>query len=69
VSRLEVQEEIIRDLQSQQVRYIVLFSGLFYPFEPNQSGLSSGVTLLDDFIRDRYEIEANFGHYTILARR
>jgi hypothetical protein len=69
VSRLDVQEEIIRDLQDKDVRYVILFSGLMHYIEPNQSSVSSGVTVLDDFIRDSYEIEANLGHYTILVKR
>jgi hypothetical protein len=69
VSRLDVQEEIIRDLQAKNVRHVILFSGLIHYSELNQSSVSSGVTVLDDFIRDSYEIEANLGHYSVLAKR
>jgi hypothetical protein len=68
VNRLSVQEEIIRDLEMKDVQYIVLFSGLFQIMEPNQSSISSDVTLLDDFIRDRYSVAAEFGDYTIWAK-
>jgi hypothetical protein len=68
VNRLVVQEEIIQSLEINRVRYVVLFSGFFYG-EPNQSSLSSGVTLLDDFIRENYTVEAEFGDYTVWMKR
>jgi hypothetical protein len=62
-----IQEEIIRDLETHSVRYLVLFSGFFYG-EPNQSSLSSGVTLLDDFIYEHYKAEAQYGNYTVWVK-
>jgi hypothetical protein len=38
------------------------------PNEPNESSVSSGVTILDDFIRNNYKSAAEFGKYSILQR-
>ncbi len=39
------------------------------PREPNASSTSSGVTYLDDYIRDHYQPETTFGSYQILRKR
>jgi hypothetical protein len=35
--------------------------------EPNQSRYSSGVTALDDYIRNHYSAQATYGKITILT--
>jgi hypothetical protein len=39
------------------------------PPEPNDSAVSSGVTLLDDYIREAYEPVATFRAITVLRLR
>ena len=63
-----VQTRIVQDLESRDVRWIVLVEWAVSP-EPNASALSSGVSLLDDFIRESYRPVARFGSYSILERR
>jgi hypothetical protein len=48
------------------VRYVVLWEAPLSP-EPNRSSESSGVTILDDFIKANYERVAGFGKYVILC--
>jgi hypothetical protein len=43
----------------------VLNVGFDYKQEPNESASSSGVTLLDDFIRAQYKLVAIFGSWGI----
>lgn len=63
-----VQIEIINELNKFNVNYIVLWDGAEDIIEPNESGKSSGVTVLDDFIKYNYELIKCFGHYTIYKR-
>lgn len=62
-----VQSEIINDLKSHNVSYVVLCT-MPLPHEPNKSSVSSGITILDDFIRNNYQSVAEFGSYSILHR-
>lgn len=65
----KIQKEIISDLIKANVRYIVLWSGSKLKVdEPNESGKSSGVIDLDNFIQENYKIEKTFGSYVILKR-
>lgn len=64
-----VQREIIRDLRRRSVRCIVLVSGLRDANEPNESSRSSGVGLLDGFIRSNYQPAQTFGNYEAWMRR
>ncbi len=64
----EVQLEIIDELKRKNVKFIVLWSGAENVTEPNESSLSSGVTLLDDFIRMNYAPVMYFGPYKILQK-
>lgn len=61
-----VQREIIAALESEQVQYVVLaeFSG----DEPNGSSKSSGVHVLDNYLRDNYGIAKSFGNYSVCRR-
>jgi len=64
-----VQETIIDDLRRRGVNWIVLYSGFERVVEANESGRSTGVILLDEFIRREYRLVERFGTYTIWERR
>ena len=68
VTTLPVQERIVHDLERRDVRYVVIFSGFDGLVEPNQSAVSSGVHVLDDFVRTRFRPEAEFGRYVVWRR-
>lgn len=57
----DIQSEIISDLRMRTPRYVVLSSQWDTMQEPNESALSSGVTLLDDFLKAKYKLVASFG--------
>lgn len=65
-TRLSVQREMIAEIERQAVRYIVLTSEWEKIREPNDSSRSSGVHLLDDYIRQHYQVLKNFGQISIL---
>ena len=67
VTTAKVQSEIINDLKRHDVEYVVLCT-MPMPSDPNKSSVSSGVTILDDFVRTNYKPEAEFGRYSILHR-
>ena len=60
-----IQSEIISDLRMKNPRYIVLDILWDFMKEPNESASSSGVTLLDDYIKATYKIVASFGTLAI----
>ncbi|MBC7321052.1 glycosyltransferase family 39 protein [bacterium] len=64
----EVQREIIEELKKNNVRFIVLWSGAENVSEPNESSISSGVTILDDFIKMNYAPVMYFGPYKVLQK-
>jgi hypothetical protein len=64
-----IQQEIVRELRHAKPRLIVLEANWQDLREPNDSGLSSGVTVLDDYIRDAFEPVATFGTNTVLVAR
>jgi hypothetical protein len=66
---LEIQTEMVGELQMHRPRYAVLSSEWDDVQEPNESSRSSGVTVLDQFIRSNYSAVAAFGPITILKRR
>jgi hypothetical protein len=68
-SRADIQNDMVLELERQAVRYIVLLSGWDNVMEPNASALSSGVTILDDYIRLHYEAVIQYGGISVLARR
>jgi hypothetical protein len=57
----EVQSEIISEFRMHHPRYIVLSSEWDNMREPNESALSSGVTDLDDFLKENYRQVAFYG--------
>jgi hypothetical protein len=68
-SRADIQNEMAAELERQAVRYIVLSPEWDSVMEPNASALSSGVTILDDYIRLHYEKVEQYGPISILGRR
>jgi len=60
-----VQKRIVADIILNSVRYIVL-SCNEEGYEPNKSSESSGIMLLDTFLRQRYVPVKVFGYYVIL---
>jgi hypothetical protein len=68
-TRADIQLQMVAELERQAVRTIVLSSEWDTIMEPNASALSSGVTILDDYIRMHYEKVEQYGPISILARR
>ena len=64
-----VQSEMIAELIARNVRYLVLSAEWVDLREPNESAVSSGVTLLDDHIRANFEETDKFGAVSIWRRR
>ncbi|MEO8054660.1 MAG: glycosyltransferase family 39 protein [Acidobacteriota bacterium] len=60
-----VQEEIVRSLEASGARWIVLWEGP-PPGEPNESSLSSGVVVLDEWIVRRAREAARFGSTRVM---
>ncbi len=61
-----IQKEIIKDIEVAKVEFIVLRSENIT--EANESGKSSGVRLLDEYIRDKYTPTKHFGDYVVWRR-
>ena len=62
------QTQMIDELERNAPPYIVLDSEFDLTREPNDSAKSSGVTLLDDYIRDKYQPVETFGIMSIRRR-
>lgn len=62
---LAVQQEIAHEIESKDVRWIVLLDGPSSQ-EPNDSAKDAGTGYLDDFVRARYSPVAEYGDYQIL---
>ncbi|MGQ9815642.1 MAG: hypothetical protein ACUVR3_10935 [Candidatus Roseilinea sp.] len=63
-----MQEEIVAGLERNQTRYIVLSDIFNEVCEPNVSCESTGVMLLDDYIRYHYSTVAQYAPYRLLSR-
>jgi hypothetical protein len=63
-----VQSEILREIRQAQTEYVVLFR-LPPSHESNLSSQDSGVSILDDAIRQDYNQVAEFGRYSIWHRK
>ena len=63
-----VQERIVRDLMKNHVRTVVIWKALL-PDEPNKSRLSSGVFVLDDYLRSEFLAARQTENYDILVKR
>lgn len=66
---LPVQQEMVNDLERNQVKYVVVTNMFEGAREPNDSALSTGVTLLDDYIVQHYRTAQTIGSYRILVRQ
>jgi hypothetical protein len=64
-----IQNEMVSEFERKKPRFVVLESDWDEIEEPNASALSSGVTILDDYIRLHYEAVRQFGTISVLARR
>jgi hypothetical protein len=64
-TRADVQQEIIGDLVAADVRWVVRQASWDAAKEPNESALSSGVGLLDNFIEQRFRPVARFGDFSV----
>jgi hypothetical protein len=64
-----VQREIVRDLERAKPKLIVIEAIWLDWREPNGTSVSSGVTVLDDYIRGAFEPVATFGANTIMRPR
>jgi hypothetical protein len=68
--RADIQLQMIRELEEQKVRCVILESQFDNIVEPsNDSSKSSGVTLLDEYIRNNYQMVKKSGAITIWSRR
>jgi hypothetical protein len=68
-TRLDVQRVMVEDLERTGVRYIVLRDERLALEASNSSSRSSGVQLLDRYIREHFEPVAEFKDYVIARRR
>jgi hypothetical protein len=64
-----IQVQMVDELERNAPPFIVLDSEFEASNEPNDSSKSSGVTLLDDYIHDKYQPSQTFGTMTIWQRR
>jgi hypothetical protein len=64
----DTQTQMIDELERNAPPYIVLDSEFDLSREPNDSAKSSGVMLLDDYIRDKYQPVKTFGIMSIRRR-
>jgi hypothetical protein len=62
-----VETEIVRELERNVIRFVVLFDAPTSQ-EPNLSFIDSGVRIVDDYLSSRYHEVAVFGRYHILQR-
>jgi len=70
VTTAKVQREMIADLERSRTRLVVRWMApVARRPEPNGSGRSSGVFLLDDYITGHFQRIGHFGDYVLLERR
>lgn len=67
-NRYDIQAEMIRELQVAAPPYIMLDGEWDNKREPNDSSISSGVTLLDDYLHKTYRPVTSFGILSIYQR-
>jgi hypothetical protein len=68
-NRYDIQTQMVSELEEKAPPYIVLDSEFELSREPNDSAKSSGVTLLDDYIHNKYQPSETFGTMSIWQRR
>jgi len=64
-----IQREMVGELESRKVRFVILETTWDGIAEPNGSGQSSGVRVLDDYLRGAYSAVAQFGDVYVLERK
>jgi hypothetical protein len=68
-NRYDIQTQMIHDLERNAPPYIVLDAEFESALEPNDSSKSSGVTLLDEYIHNKYQPIETFGVMSVWQRR
>lgn len=68
-NRYDIQKQMVDELERNAPPYIVLDSEFELSREPNDSSKSSGVTLLDRYIHDKYQAGETFGTMSVWQRR
>jgi hypothetical protein len=68
-TRADIQSLMIQDLERFKPPYALLESTWDGMYEPNQSAISSGVTLLDDYFQSRYQVVERYGELSIWRRK
>ena len=68
-TRADVQAEMVRELSGAALAYVVLDNQWDGAAEPNDSALSSGVTVLDDYLAAHFEPVFRAGSLTVLQPR
>lgn len=68
-NRYDIQKQMVHELQQNAPPYLVLDSEFELVREPNESSKSSGVTLLDTYIRNQYRPSTHFDVLSIWERR
>lgn len=68
-NRYDIQKQMAAELEQNAPPYIVLDSEFELSREPNDSAKSSGVTLLDTYIHDKYHPSETFGTMSVWQRR
>jgi hypothetical protein len=68
-NRYDIQTQMVDELEHNAPPYIVLDSEFELSREPNDSSKSSGVTLLDRYIHDKYQPGETFGTMSVWQRR
>jgi hypothetical protein len=66
-TRPEIQRQMVEDLEKHRVEYIVLANFNLSP-EPNDSGRTTGVFLLDQYLAAFFEPVREFGSYVVCRR-
>jgi hypothetical protein len=68
-NRPDIQMQMVHELEQNPPPYIVLDSEFDLVREPNDSSLSSGVMLMDNYIHDKYQPSETFGTLSVWQRR
>jgi hypothetical protein len=67
-NRYDIQAQMVHELEVNSPPYVVLDSEWESVHEPNESAVSSGVTLLDDYLHQKYQYTKSFGSLSIWQR-
>jgi hypothetical protein len=68
VTTASVQQEIVHELEQKDIRLVVLYDEGDCD-EPNESSVSTGIKLLDEYIQDHFEHVSDFGKFAVLMRK